>query len=234
MNQTVGHLAIFVSSKVAAKEDEEMVRLMDLLDRLPPGLYEMIISPRQTAVQAATTGHGEWTSRFEARTLDDIRALGRNSEADDRAFAAVARVSELTCSVYRTFWQPAVRAMVSQPAADLVRTLNPLRLSYTLFSDSNPLMNDVEKLAVEVRGSRRPAPPDNLFLQMQKQVSDQIIIALDAYRDTRDRVEEELFFGIYGSPVVQGMLGLNSGEKVRELPGSSPEMRAAKKTLAAA
>jgi hypothetical protein len=92
----------------------------------------------------------------------------------------------------------------------------------------------VEKLAIEVRGSRRPAAPDNPFLQMQKQVSDQILIALDAYRDTRDRVEEELFFCIYGSPVVQGMLGLNSGEKVRELPGASPEMRAAKKTLAAA
>ena len=156
MNQTVGHLAIFVSSKVAAKEDEEMVRLMDLIDRLPPGLYEMIISPRQTAVQAATTGDGEWTSRFEARTLDDIRALGRNSEADDRAFAAVARVSELTRSVYRTFWQPAVRGMATQPAADLTRALNPLRLSYTLFSDSNPLMKGVEELAVEVRDSRRP------------------------------------------------------------------------------
>ena len=77
LNQTVGHLAIFVSSKVAAKEDEEMVRLVDFIDCLPPGLYEMIISPRQTAVQAATTGHGEWTSRFEARTLDDIRALGQ-------------------------------------------------------------------------------------------------------------------------------------------------------------
>jgi hypothetical protein len=30
------------------------------------------------------------------------------------------------------------------------------------------------------------------------------------------------------------MLGLNSGEKVRELPGTSPETRAAKKAEAAA
>jgi hypothetical protein len=109
--------------------------------------------------------------------------------------------------------------MVTQPAADLVRTLNPLRLSYTLFADSNPLMKEVEKLAVEVKGGRRPAAPNNPFLQMQQQASDQITAALDAYRDTRDRVEEELIFGIYGSPLVQGMLGLNSGEKVRELPG---------------
>jgi vacuolar-type H+-ATPase catalytic subunit A/Vma1 len=92
----------------------------------------------------------------------------------------------------------------------------------------------VEKLAVEVKADRRPAASNNPFLQMQKQISDQIIIALDAYRDTRDRIEEEIFFAVYGSPVVQGMLGFNSGEKVRGLPGVSPEMRAAKKARAAA
>jgi hypothetical protein len=233
LNQTVGHLAIFVSSKVAAKEDEEMIRLMDLIDCLPPGLFEMIISPRQAQVHATTTVQGAWTSRFEARTLDDIRALGRNSEADDRAFAAVARMSEFTHSIYRTFWQPAIRSMVTQSAADLMCTLNPLRLSYTLFTDSNPLMKGVEKLAVEVKACRRSAAPINPFLKMQKQISNQIITALDVYRDTRDRVEEDIFFAVYGSPVVQAMLGFNSGEKVRELPGVSPEMRAAKKARAA-
>jgi hypothetical protein len=233
LNQKVGHLAIFVSSKVAAKEDEEMVRLMDLIDCLPPGLYEMVISPRHAAAQPGT-GPDAWMSRFEARTLDDIRALGRNSEADDRAFAAVARMSELTHSAYRTFWQPAIRAMVTEPAADLARALNPLRLSYTVFSDSNPLMKSVEKLAGEVSAARRPAAPDNPFLQLQKQVSDQIVTALDAYRDTRDRMVEEIFFAVFGSPMVQGMLGVNCGEKVRELPGTTPEKRAAEQAQAAA
>jgi uncharacterized protein DUF3141 len=234
LNQKVGHLAIFVSSKVAAKEDEEMVRLMDLIDCLPPGLYEMVISPRHAGAQPGTGGPDAWMSRFEARTLDDIRALGRNSEADDRAFAAVARMSELTHSAYRTFWQPAIRAMVAQPAADLARRLHPLRLSYTLFADSNPLMKSVEKLAGEVNAGRRPAAPDNPFLQLQKQVSDQIVTALDAYRDTRDRMVEEIFFTVFGSPMVQGMLGVNTGEKVRELPGTPPEKRAAEKAKAAA
>ena len=234
LNQKVGHLAIFVSSKVAAKEDEEMVRLMDFIDCLPPGLYEMVISPRHAAAQPGTGGPDAWMSRFEARTLDDIRALGRNSEADDRAFAAVARMSELTHSAYRTFWQPAIRAMVAQPAADLARTLHPLRLSYTLFADSNPLMKSVEKLAGEVSAARRPAAPDNPFLQLQKQVSDQIVTALDAYRDTRDRMVEEIFFAVFGSPMVQGMLGINSGEKVRELPGTTPEKRTTERAQAAA
>src|SRR5262249_60501038 len=47
-------------------------------------------------------------------------------------------------------------------------------------------------------------------------------------------MEEEMFFAIYGSPAVQGMLGVNSGEKVRELPGTTPETRAAEKAQAAA
>src|SRR5262249_40343886 len=67
LNQTVGHLAIFVSSKVGAKEDEEMVRLMDLIDCLPPGLYEMVISPRHAAAQPGKGGPDAWMSRFEAR-----------------------------------------------------------------------------------------------------------------------------------------------------------------------
>ena len=231
LNPTVGHLAIFVSSKVAAKEDEEMVRLMDLIDCLPPGLYEMVISPRD---QAATSGTGAWMSRFEARTLDDIRALGRNSEADDRAFATVARMSEVFHSMYCTFLQPAVRAMATEPAAEIARKLHRMRLSYTTFADSNPLMQGVEKLATEVKATRRPTDLDNPFLQLQKHMSDQIVGALDAYRDARDRMQEELFFAIFGSPVVQGLFGLNTGQKVREFPGTTPAKQAAEKAQAAA
>ena len=231
LNPTVGHLAIFVSSKVGAKEDEEMVRLMDLIDCLPPGLYEMVISPRDPAAQWST---GPWMSRFEARTLDDIRALGRNSESDDRAFATVARMSELFHSMYCTFLQPAIRAMANEPAAELAHKLHPMRLGYTIFANTNPLMKGVESLASEVKAMRQPADLDNPFLQLQKQVSYQIVSALDAFRDARDRMEEEMFFAIFGSPVVQGMFGLNSGQKVRELPGTTPAKRAAEKALAAA
>ena len=81
---------------------------------------------------------GDWVARFEGRSLDDIRALGRNSPADDRAFAAVARLSEVNLSIYRTMMQPMVRAFATQPMADFAHTINPLRLSYTMFADSNP------------------------------------------------------------------------------------------------
>ena len=229
VNQTVGHLAIFVSAKVGAKEDEEMVRLMDMIDCLPPGLYELVISPRPADAPRGGVVAGNWISRFEARTLDDIRAFGRNSEEDDRAFAAAARMSELNHSFYRTFWRPAIRALASQPAADLTRTLDPLRLSYTLFADKNPLMKGVAALAEQAKANRKPASGGNPFLAMQKQVSDQIVAALDAFRDVRDQMVEQVFFVIYGSPVMQGLLGINTGEKVRELPGTTPEKLAAQK-----
>jgi Protein of unknown function (DUF3141) len=69
-------------------------------------------------------------------------------------------------------------------------------------------MKGVEQLAAEVKAARKPASPDNPFLQLQKHISDRIIAALDAYRDARDRIEEEMFFAFYGSPAVQGVLAV--------------------------
>ena len=223
VSQEIGHLAIFVSAKVGAKEDEEFVQLIDVIDCLPPGLFEMVIAPRPANVPAAGFVTGDWIARFEARSLDDVRALGRNSPEDDRAFAAVARLSELNLSLYRTFLQPIVRALVNQPMADLALALNPLRLSYTIFGDKDPWMKGMQSLAAAVAAARRPVAADNPLLALQKQVSDQITTALDAYRDARDPLEEQMFFGFYGSPFVQALLGINKDSVVRPVLGTSPE-----------
>jgi hypothetical protein len=206
--------------------------MMDVIDCLPPGLYEMVISPRPADVPPNGFVTGDWIARFEERTLDDIRALGRNSPEDDRAFAAVARLSELNLSIYRTFMQPLVRAIVNQPVADLARSLNPLRLSYTIFADSNPWMKGVQKLAVSVATARNPAAADNPFVALQNQVSDQTIATLDACRAVRDQLAEQMFFGFYGSPFVQALLGLNDANEVRPFPGTSPEQLAARRRQA--
>ena len=234
LSQTIGHLAIFVSSKVGAEQDEEFVQMMDIIDCLPPGLHEMIISPRPASVPRAGFVTGDWIARFEARSLDDIRALGRNSPEDDRAFAAVARLSELNLATYRTVMQPLVRALVNQPMAEFARTMNPLRLSYTIFADSNPWMKGMHALAAGAAASRRPAAPGNPFLALQTQVSSQIIAVLDAYRDARDKISEEMFFGFYGSPFVQAMLGISDRTEVRPAPSTSHERVAAQRVQAEA
>jgi hypothetical protein len=206
--------------------------MMDVIDCLPTGLHEMIISPRPVSVPHGGFVTGDWIARFEARSLDDIRALGRNSPEDDRAFAAVARVSELNLTTYRTVMQPLVRALVSQPMADLARAMNPLRLSYTIFADSNPWMKGVQALAAGVAAARRPAAADNAFLALQKQVSDQIIAALNGYQAARDKMAEKMFFGFYGSPVVQKFLGIDSRTEVRPPPTISPDILAAHRARA--
>ena len=228
VSQEIGHLAIFVSSKVGAKEDEEFVQLMDVIDCLPPGLYEMVISPRPADVPAAGFVTGNWIARFEARSLDDVRALGRNSPEDDRAFAAVARLSELNLSIYRTFMQPFVRAFANQPMADLAHALNPLRLSYTIFGDGNPWMKGMQPLAAAVSAARRPVAADNPLLALQTKVSEQITSGLESYRVARDKQEEQIFFGFYGSPFVQALLGINADSIVRPFPETSPELLTAR------
>ena len=65
---------------------------------------------------------------------------------------------------------------------------------------------------------------------MQTKVSTQITTSLDSYRDARDKLEERIFFGFYGSPFVQALLGINKDTVVRPAPETSPEKLAARKT----
>jgi Protein of unknown function (DUF3141) len=221
LSHTIGHLAIFVSTKVGAEQDEEFVQMIDVIDCLPPGLYEMVIVPRPDDVPLGGFVTGDWIARFEPRSIGDITKLGRNNPADDHAFAAAAKASEMNLAMYRTFLQPWINAFSSQASADMAHALHPLRLSYTMFADANPWMQGVEALATYAAASRRPASPDNPFLQLQSKTSTQITAGLDTYQAARDQMAEEIFFGIYGSPLVQTMFGLDGASEVRPPPGPS-------------
>ena len=212
LHQTIGHLGIFVSAKVATKEHEEFARTIDLIDVLPPGLYEAVITDKGLETARPELVSGNYLVRFEARTLDDIRALGGNDTADDLRFATVARVSEINQSLYRSLVSPAVRTMVNEQTAERLRQIHPHRLRYEAFSDKNPLLRPVGELAENARANRRPVSADNPFLAMQEAVSRQIVQALDTYRDARDWWTETFFMTVYGSPIVQAMVGLRSDD----------------------
>jgi hypothetical protein len=54
-------------------------------------------------------------------------------------------------------------------------------------------------------------------------------------RDVRDRFTEQAFFAIYGSPVLQGLLGIRAVDgPVRQLPSTSPQRVAERKAKAEA
>ena len=83
---------------------------IDLIDVLPPGLYEAVITPKEAAGPSDDDWiGGNYLVRFEARTLDDIRALGGNSLDDGARVQAVARLSEINLGLYRAFVQPSVK-----------------------------------------------------------------------------------------------------------------------------
>jgi pimeloyl-ACP methyl ester carboxylesterase len=212
IHDKIGHLGIFVAGAVARKEHGEFANNIDLIDTLPPGLYEAVFEPKTDSIHGADLVTGDWIMRCETRTLDDIRALGGNSAADDRCFATAARISEVNLALYRTFAQPVVRALVPAPLADTLRRMHPLRVPYEMFSNANPFMAPVAGLAEEVRKNRRPVAPDNPFIATQENVSKQIVAALDSWRNFIEAVAERTFLTVYGSPALQAALGIDPAD----------------------
>ena len=209
IHESVGHLGIFVSGGVAKKEHGEFSSNIDLIDTLPPGLYEAVLENKAGDTANPDLVTGNWVMRCEARTLDDIRALGGNDAADERRFATAARVSEINLSLYRTFAQPAVRALVNSPLAEWMQQLHPLRLQYEFFSNANPMMAPVATLAEQVRRDRKPVETDNPFVALQENVSRQIVAALDGWRDMSEALAERTFLAIYGLRSLQAAVGID-------------------------
>ena len=212
LHQSIGHLGIFVSGKVATKEHEEFANAMDMIDLMPPGLYEAVITGIDETVENRELLQGNYLFSLEARKLDDIRRLGGNTAEDDRAFAAVARVSEINQGLYSTLMRPAARAIVTEQSAELMRRSHPNRLRFAMFADENPFMRPVTDLADAVRRDRRPVRPDNPFLAFEHMVSDMIANGLEMWGQARDAATEAFFFNTYGSPLLQAMVGLRADE----------------------
>jgi len=212
IHEKIGHLGIFVAGSVAKKEHGEFASNIDLIDTLPPGLYEAVFEPKTDSTPGADLVTGDWLMRCEMRTLDDIRALGGNDAADERRFATAARFSEVNLALYRTFAQPMVRSLVSAPLAEALHHMHPLRVQYEVFSDANPFIAPVAVVAEEVRKNRRPVASDNPFIAMQENVSKHIVAALDGWRDFIEAAAERTFLTVYGSPALQAAVGIDPSD----------------------
>ena len=216
LHQSIGHLGIFVSGKVATKEHREFVSCMDMIDVAPPGLYEAVITDVGEDTDNRDLVDGKYLFRLEARTLDDIRAFGVNGAEDEKRFEAVARWSEINLGLYRTFAEPWIRAAVTEPVAEAMRATHPHRLRFGLFSDQNPLMQPIKPLAEMVRANRAPVSEDNPLLAIEKAASSWITTCLESAGEIRDSMTEAVFLNTYGSPLIQAMVGL--GARQEEAP----------------
>lgn len=222
VHESVGHLGIFVSGGIAKKEHAEFSSNIDLIDVLPPGLYEATFEVKGDETANADLAVGQWVMRCEARTLDDIRAMGGNSPEDERRFAAAKRVSEINLAAYQKFVQPWIKRMVTPQMAEMMRNLHPLRLQYEALSSRSPFMPAVESLAERASADRRPVSPDNPFFAFQEQVSKQIVHVLDSWRDSQEALSEAIFLNLYGSPALQAAVGIDP----QSVPSRRQEMSA--------
>ncbi|WP_240790029.1 DUF3141 domain-containing protein [Roseomonas sp. HF4] len=220
---SIGHLGIFVSGGVAKKEHNEFATNMDMIDVLPPGLYEAVLRPAKEEARAELAG-GEWLVNFQTRGFADLAQHGGTDPEDEKRFAAVRRLSETNVALYRQFAQPAVRALATPPVTWGLEQLHPARLSYTLFSDRNPAMAWVRFAAEMARANRQPVAAENPGRTAERQVSEALTRMLEAYGRQRDALNERLFRELYASPAVQALTGLAAETAPpRARPGRSPD-----------
>lgn len=225
VHQSIGHLGIFVSGGVAKKQHTEFSSNIDLIDVLPPGLYEATFEAKGEATTSADLVVGDWVMRCEARTLDDIRAMGGNSPEDDRRFATAKRVSEINLATYRKYVQPWLRNALTPQMAEAMRNLHPLRLQYHALSSKNPWMFLVKSAAEAIDGNRKPVSGENPFLAIQERMGKQIVQMLNSWRDAQEALSEAVFLTIYGSPALQTAVGIDPETEPSRSRQMSPEHR---------
>ena len=217
LHEKIGHLGIFVSASVAKRETAELASGLELIDTLPPGLYEAIITDTKPDMPGLEYIDGRYLIQFAPRTIDDILALD-DGRKDEQAFEVVNRVAQINQSLYDTFASPVVKAMSNEATARIMRDTNPARMERWLFSDLNPWMLWVKSMAEIVRENRQPVSPDNPFVKVERDVSGQIEQALDQYANVRDDMYERMFKAIYESPWLAAAVGLEAGSLGRRGP----------------
>jgi len=210
LHQSIGHLGIFVSGKVAKKEHEEFAFNIDLIDVMPPGLYELVLTDVDESSPRPDLVEGKYIAKLEPRTLDDIRALGHNDAADQHRFETMARVSDINQGLYRTFVQPFVRFVATPASAEFQREMHPNRVAFRAFSDQNPIMVRVASAAEKIKSDRHPVEADNPFLALEKMTSSWIVTNLEILAKTREAITEATFLNVYGLPLLQAAVGLKA------------------------
>jgi pimeloyl-ACP methyl ester carboxylesterase len=198
LHERIGHLGIFTGGAVARKEHDQIVSTLELIERLPPGLYEMVIDEKTGTGRHEDLEHGDYTVHFELRKMDDILALDPDGRQDEAIFSTIAKVSEWNEAYYKNFCRPLVQAVVTKPVAETLAAMSETRTQRLMVSDLNPFMNLVKNWAELARANRKPASRDNAFVTLERRASDQIVQALKAYGESRDDATVKWVEFVYG------------------------------------
>jgi len=191
LHSHIGHLGIFVSASVARREHRAIIEHIEKMQKLKPGLYEMII-------EGETGDHDphqeQFRVRFEKREIKDVTCPIPKS-----AFDKMDRLSVANENLYLAFGRPFVKSLIRHPQqAAALRWLHPARVSRYVWSDQvSPGMKIFDSWASWVKDNRSRAQESNTFSYIERRHSDNIATFLDACRDIRDTGLEVIFEAIY-------------------------------------
>jgi hypothetical protein len=195
VHETIGHLGIFVSGKVAKKEYTQIVEVLQTIERLPPGLYGMHITERK-----GEGGRIEYEVEFREHRLEDIMArFNRFERADEKPFEAVEALSEFNQRAYEMFAQPLVQSLSNDYQARVLQQFHPLRMQHWMLSSLNPWLAWLPAAATQVGAHRQPQDDQQPLRQLEHVGSELISASLDYYRAMRDAITESSFFGVYAN-----------------------------------
>jgi hypothetical protein len=195
LHDSIGHLGIFVSGKVARKEHAQIVSVLKSIELLPPGLYGMEITERR-----GDGGEVEYEVEFHEKRLEDVaRHLNRFDRVDEKPFEAVAALSDFNQRAYELFARPIVQAMSNDYTAQLLRQFHPLRMRYWSFSQFNPWLSWLAPAAAAGRAPRRPVDEHQALRRAEKVGAELVSASLDYFRAMRDASTEAGFFSIYAN-----------------------------------
>ena len=216
LHDSIGHLGIFVSGKVARKEHAQIVSVLKSVELLPPGLYGMEITER-----AGAGGEVEYEVEFHEKRLEDVaRHLNRFDRVDEKPFEAVEALSDFNQRAYELFARPIVQAMSNDYTAQLLRQFHPLRMRNWSFSQFNPWLSWLAPAAEAVREHRRPVEDDHALRRREKVGAELVSASLDYFRAMRDASTEAGFFSIYAN-----LFALYEKEEAPERPAEGDGLR---------
>ncbi|MEM0928584.1 MAG: DUF3141 domain-containing protein [Pseudomonadota bacterium] len=216
VHDQVGHLGIFVSSSIAKKEHKGMASLLETIENVPPGLYEICIDDESR--DADNMNNDEFVVRVAQRTFADLAAV-TGDRRDEASFAGVARASEAGAEAYETFLRPWVKASVSPELAKMTRQANPMRVKKTAFASNTP-MGMMAKTLAHYAGSRRdPVDDSNPFIQAERFWADYITRSMDIARDVKEAATELAFFSLWSTPWALAYGAPKAGTRYHEARG---------------
>ncbi|EJN01467.1 DUF3141 domain-containing protein [Herbaspirillum sp. YR522] len=217
LHESVGHLGIFVGGAVAKKEHDQLVTSLDVIESLPPGLYEMKLQAKdgRQAQRWDTLEPGDYTVHYEHRTMQDIRDLNPEGREDESVFSTIAQWSEINASLYKTWLRPWVRMASTRAGADAMTRMNPLRMQRQMWSDSSPLAPFIRGQAAAARAARQPVDPQHPWKQFEQRMAQRITDELDAWRDRRDARSARLTTQLFGAQGLGAWLPPRQSDEVR-------------------